>query len=169
MRFSTSAILLVVGTAMAAPSFKPVEQSSELQKRSDSAEGPALSLLERSAGDLVARSTLTDALSAIADLKEAADIDKVDQALDKAFGGAITRFNDYYGFSFAGRILKISGGGASPGKAQAIIGALWKLLSAGGTLAAADDYLFYASKGQLFSLERALGVEDLEIALGIKK
>lgn len=53
-----------------------------------------MSLLERSAGDLVARSTLTDALSAIADLKEAADIDKVDQALDKAFGGAITRVCD---------------------------------------------------------------------------
>lgn len=85
--------------------------------------------------------------------------------MDNLLGKSLSKLEAKLGVTFAEKMLQLSEDGSSPGDLQ-LLGAGVKMLEDGLGITAVDSFLDKESGGAITSLEKTLGVTDIESAIG---
>ncbi|KAH7312611.1 hypothetical protein B0I35DRAFT_411314 [Stachybotrys elegans] len=116
--------------------------------------------------DQAPRSLITGVGNALAELQEGLGVTAVEAKLDALLGNSLTKLEDALGVTFAEWALGLLDEGASPGTIQAIGEGIAMILDGAG-VTAVNEFLDETTGGAITSLEDALGVTDILVALGL--
>ncbi|KEY70370.1 hypothetical protein S7711_11337 [Stachybotrys chartarum IBT 7711] len=104
----------------------------------------------------------------VAGIEDDLGVTELEATLDELLGNGLTQLEDALGVSFALYLLGLSEEGAEPGTIQAI-GEAVAMIEAGTPVPEVNEYLDRATGGAIVSIEDALGVTDILVALGLEE
>ncbi|CAM1509721.1 Fc.00g000560.m01.CDS01 [Cosmosporella sp. VM-42] len=116
--------------------------------------------------NLETRSLITDVGSVVSELENGIGVTEIENQLDALLGNSLTKLEGALGVTFAEKLLGLVKEGAPPGAIQAIGEGVAMVLE-GASITEVNQFIDNATGVAISSLEGALGVTDIEEALGL--